>query len=109
MDFSLSPAQADLRAKARAFAKSRLSEVPALLAKESTPETRFRATRPVYEDLVREGFLARLVPVPFGGGGTGVVDMAVVALDCAVHIAEGRAARRAVQQRTRRQRQFRRA
>ena len=79
MDFSLSPAQADLRAKARAFAKSRLSQVPSLLAKEPTPETRFRATRPVYEDLVREGFLARFVPVPFGGGGTGVVDMAVVA------------------------------
>lgn len=79
MDFSLSPAQADLRVKARDFAKSRLSDVRALLAKESTPEARFVATKPVYEDLVRQGFLARLVPVPFGGGGTGVVDMAVVA------------------------------
>jgi nitroalkane oxidase len=79
MDFSLSPAQRDLRDKARAFAKSRLSEVSALIAKGATPEARFLATKPVYEDLVREGFLARLVPVPFGGGGAGVVDMAVVA------------------------------
>ena len=79
MDFSLSLAQRDLRDKARAFAKSRLSEVPGLLARHTTPETRFLATKPVYEDLVREGFMARLVPVPFGGGGTGVVDMAVVA------------------------------
>jgi alkylation response protein AidB-like acyl-CoA dehydrogenase len=79
MDFTLSSAQRDLREKARAFASTRLVEVPALVAKGATPEARFLATKPVYEDLVSEGFLARIIPMPFGGGGTGVVDMAVLA------------------------------
>lgn len=79
MDFSLTLDQVDLRDKARAFAASRLSDVPRLIADLPTPEARFAATKPVYQDLVREGFMARLIPAPFGGGGTGVVDMAVVA------------------------------
>jgi alkylation response protein AidB-like acyl-CoA dehydrogenase len=78
MDFSLSDEQRKLRDKAREFAKSRLVEVPGLIDHLATPEERFAATKPIYEDLVREGFLWRLIPVPFGGGGTGAVDMAVV-------------------------------
>jgi alkylation response protein AidB-like acyl-CoA dehydrogenase len=79
MDFSLNAEQRALRDKARGFAKTRLSEVAGLIADLPTPEARFAATRPVYEDLVKEGFMQRLIPAPFGGGGTGVIDMAVVA------------------------------
>lgn len=79
MDFSLTPEQKALQEKARRFAATRLSQVTGLIADLPTPEARFAATRPVYEDLIREGFLRRLIPGPFGGGGTGVVDMAVVA------------------------------
>lgn len=79
MDFSLNDEQKALRAKARKFAAARLSGVPSLIADLPTPEARFAATKPVYEDLVREGFLWRLIPAPFGGGGSGAVDMAVVA------------------------------
>lgn len=32
----------------------------------------------MYEALVSEGFMRRLVPEPFGGGGTGMIDMAIV-------------------------------
>lgn len=79
MDLSLNEAQAALREKARVFAARRLSQVRGLIASHADPLSRFAATRPVYEDLVGEGFLARLIPMTFGGGGTGVLDMAVVA------------------------------
>lgn len=79
MDFQLTEDQKALRGRARRFAAARLTEVASLIAGQSTPETRFAATRPVYEDLIAEGFLHRLIPAPFGGGGSGVVDMAVVA------------------------------
>jgi alkylation response protein AidB-like acyl-CoA dehydrogenase len=79
MDFQLTEDQKALRTKARGFAQSRLTEVAELIAGQPTPEARFAATRPVYEDLVAAGFLRRLIPAPFGGGGTGAVDMAVVA------------------------------
>lgn len=79
MDFSLTPDQKTLQAKARRFAETRLSAVNGLIADLPTPEARFAATRPIYEELIRDGFLRRLIPMPFGGGGTGVVDMAVVA------------------------------
>ena len=79
MDFSLNAEQLALREKARLFATTRLAEVGGLIVDLPTPEARFAATRPIYEELVREGFLHRLIPLPFGGGGTGVVDMAMVA------------------------------
>jgi len=79
MDWNLTPEQLELRTHARRFARVVLSEVSGAIANLATPEARFAATRPHYEQLVREGFLRRLIPVPFGGGGTGVLDMAVVA------------------------------
>jgi alkylation response protein AidB-like acyl-CoA dehydrogenase len=79
MDFSLTQDQKTLQAQARRFANTRLAEVNDLIADLPTPEARFAATRPIYEELIREGFLRRLIPVPFGGGGTGVLDMAIVA------------------------------
>lgn len=79
MDLQLTQDQIILRTKARRFAETTLTQVRGLIDHLPTPEARFLATRPIYEELVREGFLRRLIPMPFGGGGTGVIDMAVVA------------------------------
>ena len=79
IDFTLTPEQQRLRADARAFARDVLSKVGAVTQGLPTPLARFAATRPFYEQTVAAGFLRRLVPVPLGGEGTGVVDMAVLA------------------------------
>ncbi|MDT4819651.1 putative acyl-CoA dehydrogenase fadE25 [compost metagenome] len=79
IDFTLTPAQVELKAAARRFAQQTLSQVREAIHHLPTPESRFQATRPFYEELVREGLLRRLIPQPFGGEGGGMVDMAVVA------------------------------
>ncbi len=79
IDFSFTPEQRQLQLSARRFAAHVLTGVAPAIRHLPTPRERFMATRPMYEALVREGFLARLVPQPFGGGGTGMLDMAIVA------------------------------
>ncbi|MDH4561177.1 acyl-CoA dehydrogenase family protein [Pseudomonas sp. BN411] len=79
IDFTLTDAQAELKTAARRFARDTLSQVRETIHYLPTPESRFLATRPFYEELVREGFLRRLIPQPFGGEGGGMVDMAIVA------------------------------
>ncbi len=79
LDFRLSSAQRALQADARAFAREELSRTRVLAEHLPTPEQRFAATRPIYEKAIAAGFLKRLIPQPFGGGGSGLADMAVVA------------------------------
>jgi len=79
IDFTLTAEQRELQLSARKFAKRVLSEVAGATRHLPTPEARFAATRPLYEEAIREGFLQRLIPAPLGGGGTGVLDLAVVA------------------------------
>lgn len=79
IDFTLTQSQVELQQHARQFATRTLSQVTETIRYLPTPESRFQATRPFYEELVREGFMKRLIPQPFGGGGTGMVDMAIVA------------------------------
>ena len=79
IDFTLSDEQRELQRSARRFARTVLAEVGPATRGLPTPMERFCATRPMYEQLVREGFLRRIVPAPFGGEGSGLVDMAVVA------------------------------
>jgi nitroalkane oxidase len=79
IDFSLTGEQRELQRSARRFARGVLAEVGPATRGLQTPMERFTATRPMYEQLVREGFLRRIVPGPFGGEGSGLVDMAVVA------------------------------
>jgi butyryl-CoA dehydrogenase len=79
IDFTLTPEQRHLRMDARAFARDVLSKVEAATKDLPTPLARFAATRPFYEQAVAAGFLRRLIPAPFGGQGTGIVDMAVLA------------------------------
>ena len=79
IDFTLTPEQRELQLSARRFASDMLSQVKAATDHLPTPQARFAATRPIYAELVKAGFLRRMVPMPFGGGGTGMLDMAIVA------------------------------
>ncbi|MDR3468691.1 MAG: acyl-CoA dehydrogenase family protein [Xanthobacteraceae bacterium] len=79
IDFTLTPEQRALQLSARTFARRVLPEVGPATRRLATPEARFAATRPFYEEAIREGFLQRLIPAPLGGGGTGLLDLAVVA------------------------------
>ena len=79
IDISFTPEQRSLQHQARAFAREELSKVRGLTDHLPTPEARFLATKPIYERAIRAGFLHRLIPQPFGGGGTGLMDMAIVA------------------------------
>jgi butyryl-CoA dehydrogenase len=79
IDFTRTPAQVDLQRSARKFARTVLVEVAAATRNLQTPLERFVATRPMYEEMIRAGFLRRMIPAPLGGEGTGMVDMALVA------------------------------
>jgi len=79
IDFTLTAQQRELQLSARRFAQRVLTEVGPATRGLRTPLERFAATRPMYEQLVSEGFLRRIIPAPFGGAGTGLLDMAVVA------------------------------
>ncbi len=79
IDFTLTDDQLRLRTEARAFANDVLTRVHDATSHLPTPMARFLATKSFYEEAVAAGFLKRLVPMPLGGGGTGVVDMAVLA------------------------------
>ncbi|MEM1140884.1 MAG: acyl-CoA dehydrogenase family protein [Pseudomonadota bacterium] len=79
LDFAFSSDQVALRKQARALAKDHLSQVRGLTQHLPTARERFVASKPIYERVIAEGFLRRLIPAPFGGEGSGLVDMAVVA------------------------------
>ena len=78
IDFTLTPAQRELQLRARSFARTTLAGVHAATHALATSEARFAATKPVYAAAIEAGFLRRLIPQPFGGEGTGLMDMAVV-------------------------------
>ena len=91
IDFTLDPARRALQLDARRAASEVLSQVRGATRELHTPGERFRATRPMYEEIIRRGFLRRLMPQPFGGEGTGMVDLAIVAeefhaVDCNVSL-----------------------
>lgn len=79
IDFTLTPEQRRLQQDARSFAHDVLSGVGPATRHLPTPEERFAATKPFYEKVIAAGFMHRLVPIPLGGGGTGVLDMAILA------------------------------
>lgn len=78
-DLALSTKQGQLRREARSFASDVLVRVRPETQRLPDPQSRFLATRPIYEAAIRAGFLRRLIPIPFGGGGAGLLDMAIVA------------------------------
>lgn len=78
VDFALTPDQLAGRAAARAFAEKHLSQVEDLIAGLPTPEERLLATRPIYGEMVRAGYLKALIPQHLGGTFTSVLDLVVV-------------------------------
>lgn len=79
IDFKLTPHQSDLRKQARDFASDVLADVDGLTDSLPTSAQRFAATRPIYQEMIRRGFLRRCIPTPFGGDGNGLLDIAVIA------------------------------
>jgi nitroalkane oxidase len=77
IDFTLSPEQRELQAAARAFAQEHLSQVKATIAPFARPEDRFYATRPIYAEMVKAGFVSALIPKKYGGTGLSTVDLAL--------------------------------
>jgi butyryl-CoA dehydrogenase len=79
IDFTLTPEQQQLQLAVRDVAQKVLGDIDDQIRHLPTPDARFAATRPAYEQLVQEGLLQQLVPAPAGGKGGGMVEMAVVA------------------------------
>jgi butyryl-CoA dehydrogenase len=78
-EYAFTQAQRLLRQQACDFAQQVLSRVGPLTRNPATPEARFHANGSIYGQALQAGFLRRLIPVRFGGGGAGLVDMALVA------------------------------
>ncbi|HWN33308.1 MAG TPA: acyl-CoA dehydrogenase family protein, partial [Pseudonocardia sp.] len=79
IDFTLTAEQRELRLAARDFAAEVLTEVGPATRHLATAEQRWQATRPIYEQVVAAGWLRKILPVPVGGQGRGMVDLALVA------------------------------
>lgn len=79
INFDLSPEQSALQKAARAFADDQLSRVAATIAPLPTPQERFAAIKPFYQEMVQAGFMKALVPVEYGGTAMPSVDFAVAA------------------------------
>ncbi|MER6915337.1 acyl-CoA dehydrogenase [Streptomyces sp. NPDC000594] len=79
IDFTLTPEQRQLRQEARDFARRVLTEVGPATRHLPDPEARWQATRPLYEQVVADGWLRRILPAPLGGESRGMVDFALVA------------------------------
>ncbi|MDQ1046301.1 acyl-CoA dehydrogenase family protein [Streptomyces sp. V4I2] len=79
IDFTLTAEQRQLRESARDFAHKVLAEVGPATRHLSSPEERWKATRPIYEQVVAEGWLRRILPATAGGEGQGMVDFALIA------------------------------
>ena len=78
IDFTFTKAQRELQLQSRKFAHDVLAGAAAFETL-ATPEERFLATKPTYEAMVAAGYLRKCIPVPAGGEGGGLVDMAVLA------------------------------
>ena len=79
LDFTLTPEQHELRIAARDFAGKVLSQVDPATRHLATPEERWAATMPIYEQVISEGWLKKIIPAPAGGEGRSTVDFALVA------------------------------
>jgi nitroalkane oxidase len=79
IDFTLSPEQVQLQTTTREFAHDVLAGVPALTEHLVSPQERFAATRPVYQQLVEAGYLRKIIPESVGGELRSTVDLALIA------------------------------
>ncbi|NMO00035.1 acyl-CoA dehydrogenase family protein [Gordonia sp. TBRC 11910] len=79
IDFTLSNDQLALQQAARTFATTRLVDVEKAIADLATPDLRFYALKPFYQEMVDAGFLKALIPVEQGGAKMASLDFALAA------------------------------
>ena len=79
IEFTLDPDQRRLRAAAREIAHDVLADVSARTAGLASPEERFAATRPAYQQLVEAGYLRKILPESAGGELRSTLDLALIA------------------------------
>jgi nitroalkane oxidase len=60
IDFTLDEGERQLQANARAFAEAVLARVKPALSGLSTPDARFNATKPMYQEMARAGFAGEM-------------------------------------------------
>ena len=78
MSFELTPRQRELRTGARRIAREVLRGARASAEDLPTSEERFLATKPVYSQLVAEGYLRACLPQAVGGDAESLMDSAVI-------------------------------
>lgn len=78
VDFTLTPAQQELRRNAAAFAQAHLKGASAIYAHLPTQQQRFEATRPLYRAAVQAGLIRGQVPAALGGSAGALLDAAIV-------------------------------
>ncbi|RMD44899.1 hypothetical protein DV735_g136, partial [Chaetothyriales sp. CBS 134920] len=75
--FALSDSQKNLQRQAAEIAKNILVHAKADYSKYADQESRFRATKPIYEKLIKAGALTAHIPKPLGGTNESFVDSAI--------------------------------
>lgn len=75
---TLTARQRTVRTRAREFARTSLRGLDGTVGGLPTAEERFLATRPAYEQLVAEGFLAACIPEQAGGSSRGLLETAIL-------------------------------
>ncbi|GAB1198157.1 hypothetical protein APSETT444_007465 [Aspergillus pseudonomiae] len=78
IDFELSDTQTRVREHARFFATKHLATAHTLYENLPTPQARFSAIRPLYEQAVKAGLIRAQVPTEYNGQGYGLIDMALL-------------------------------
>jgi alkylation response protein AidB-like acyl-CoA dehydrogenase len=79
IDFTLSEDQRQLQAAARGFAEKHLVGVADAIAGLPSPDQRFYALKPFYQEMVDAGFLKALIPTEQGGNKMNSLDFSVAA------------------------------
>lgn len=79
IDFTLTDAQLELQANARAFAQGVLGDVRDVIAAHDKPQKRFFATKPFFDEVADAGFVNALIPEAYGGAGYSNIDLAIAA------------------------------
>lgn len=78
LDFTLSPAQQELRVAARGYAQTHLVGARGLYDHLKSQSERFQSIRPLYRDAVSKGQVKAQIPVGLGGTNSSLVDAAIV-------------------------------
>ncbi|KAJ9635609.1 hypothetical protein H2204_005783 [Knufia peltigerae] len=79
IDFTLTPAQEDLKARARQFAVEVLAPAREEYLKLPTQLLRYQSTRKTYQRLVEDGWIKIQIPEQYGGTRNSLVDLAIIA------------------------------